>query len=373
MTGQKTDIGALVVGTTYGVLTHARAIDRAGMTVLGLVGRDGAKARHRADRMGIPHAFTDLDEALALPGVDLVAVTTPPHTHAAISIAACEAGKHVLCEKPFALNVDEARDVLAAARQSGGVHMLGTEYRFTTAQATLQRVIASGVIGEPRLAIFTQHLWSLVDPKVVLPSWWESEEQGGGWLGAAGSHVIDQIRYTLGEFESLSASLDRMSPRPNMTADDTYSIQFRLAGGCTGVLQGTCAALGPNVATTKVVGTLGSAWLDGTRWREETVYVDTGSGPQAIPPAEDLPLVDPIPPEAEFLPEYAETTKWHSNGADLAPFTRLYERMAGLIRGEDVPSDPPAATFEDGVAVQAVLDAIRRSSAKRAWVDVERV
>src|SRR6185503_5550958 len=162
----------------------------------------------------IPHASTSLAEALALRGVDAVAVATPPHAHAPIVLEALGSGKHVLCEKPFARDAAEARALLAAAEDARVVHLLGTEFRFAPAQALAARAIAEGAIGEPRVATLLLHVPLLADPAGELPDWWSDRAQGGGWLGAHGSHLVDQIRSTLGEFEGVSASLQCVSERP---------------------------------------------------------------------------------------------------------------------------------------------------------------
>ena len=99
-------VGAIVVGTGFGVLTHLRALRGAGFEVHALVGRNPEKTAQRAQKVGVPHACTSLAEALALPGVDAVTVATPPHTHASIVLEAIALGKHVLCEKPFARNAE---------------------------------------------------------------------------------------------------------------------------------------------------------------------------------------------------------------------------------------------------------------------------
>ena len=112
---------AVVVGTGFGCFTHVRALQAAGFDVAALVGRDPAKTRDRARMFGIPAALTSLDDALRLDDVDAVTVATPPHTHADIALAAIAAGKHVLCEKPFARDAAEGRKVLAAA-EAGGHH-----------------------------------------------------------------------------------------------------------------------------------------------------------------------------------------------------------------------------------------------------------
>ena len=93
--------------------------------------------------------------------------------------------------------------MLDSAEAAGIVHLLGTKFRWSTGQALATRAIRSGVIGEPRLATFLLQLPTLADPTGEVPTWWGDANEGGGWLGAFASHVIDQIRVTLGEFEAL--------------------------------------------------------------------------------------------------------------------------------------------------------------------------
>jgi predicted dehydrogenase len=356
-------LGAAVVGTGFGVLTHVRALDAAGIEVRSLIGRDPQKAATRAAMFGIPHATTNRAEALARDDVDIVAVTTPPHAHAEIVLDAVAAGKHVLCEKPFARDRDEAVAMLRAAEDAGVVHLLGTEFRFGQGQALLTRTVRSGAIGTPTFALFMLQIPTLMDPAAEVPAWWDDASQGGGWLGAYGTHVIDQVRITIGEIARVSATLSTFAPRPAMTADDTYTVQFETTNGCTGVLHSTCAIGGQFILVMKVTGTKGSAWLQG-----EEVWIDTGAGPSQVPAAEDLPIVAPVPPPSELL--HTTYDMWHSMGTDLAPYTRLYSVMRDRVLGRDVPDDPAAGTFADGVANQAVVDAIRASSPSRSWVEV---
>ena len=355
-------LGAAVVGTGFGVLTHVRALQAAGIEVRALVGRDADKAAKRAAMFGIPLATADRAEAFATAGVDIVAVTTPPHAHAEVVLDAVAAGKHVLCEKPFARDLDEARAMLAAAERSGVVHLLGTEFRFGQGQALLTRTVRSGAIGAPRHALFLLQLPTLTDPDAEMPAWWDDASQGGGWLGAYGTHVIDQVRTTIGEITGLSATLQTLSPR-RMTSDDTYTVHFETDNGATGVLHSSCAIGGQFVMNMKVTGSEGSAWLQG-----EEVWLDTGDGPSQVPPADDLPVVAPVPAPSELL--HTTYDMWHASGMDLAPYTRLYEVMRDAILGGPARREPEAGTFADGVANQAVVDAIRTSSAKRAWIHV---
>lgn len=362
-------LGAIVVGTGFGVLTHLRALRAAGFDVKALVGRDAEKAQKRADIMDVPLGTGSLDEALALPGVDAVAVSTPPHTHAKIVLAAIAAGKHVVCEKPFAANAEEGRRMLEAAEAAGVVHQLGCEFRWATGQATAARAIAEGVIGEPRLATFLFHMPALADPNADVPDWWRREEEGGGWLGAYGSHVIDQIRVSAGEFTGVSASVQTVgerSPELPWTADDSYTVHFRTESGLEGILQSCTAARGPFAAATRFVGSKGTLWLEG-----DTVGVADADGERTLETPSDLVYPPPIPPPAELLSSSSEYDAFHSMGIDLAPYTRLYEAFGNRIQGREIPADPAPPTFADGVAVQAVLDAIRCASREKRWVEID--
>jgi predicted dehydrogenase len=357
-------LGAAVVGTGFGVLTHVRALQAADIEVRALVGRDPDKTAKRAAMFGIPRATTDRSEAFGRDDVDIVAVATPPHAHAEAVFDAVTAGKHVLCEKPFARDLAEAREMLRAAEEARVVHVLGTEFRFAPGQALLTRTVRSGAIGDPRFVLFVLQLPTLADAAAEMPAWWDDAAEGGGWLGAQGTHVIDQVRTTIGDITRVSASLETLSPRP-MTADDTYTVQLETANGATGLLHSSAAAGGQFVVATKVTGTTGSTWTQG-----DEVWIDTGSGPIQVPPADDLPAVAPVPPPSELL--HTNYDMWHSTGMDPAPYTRLYTVMRERILGHDVPDDPAAGTFADGVANQAVVDAIRASNTRRAWVEVAR-
>ncbi len=355
-------LGAIIVGTGFGILTHHRALLGAGFEVKGLVGRNPEKTSQRAQKVGIPQAFTDLSEALALPGVDAVTVATPPHTHAEIVLAAIAAGKHVLCEKPFARDAEEARSMLDAAEAAGVVHLLGTEFRWSTGQAHATRVMQEGLIGEPRLANFILNVPVLADPEAEVPDWWSRSREGGGWLGAFASHVIDQIRVTVGEISGVSAALTLISDR-DWTVEDSYIVHFRTENGCNGMLQSAAGGWGPPLICSRVYGTKGTLSIEGDRIR-----IDDKSGSHVLETPDDLVNEAPSPPPAEFMKTAYDHL--HAAGFDLAPYTKLCGVLRDRIRGDSVAPGPKAATFADGVAGQAVLDAIRLSSKLGRWVDV---
>ncbi len=168
-------------GGGHGLLTHVRALRGAGFDVRALVGRDPKRTAERAAKVGVPHGLTSLDEALSLPAVDAVTVAAPPHTHEAIVLSAIAAGKHVLCEKPFAQDTAAARRMFDAAERAGIVHLLGTEFRWSTGQALANRAVRAGVVGEPRMATFLMNMPVLADPAAQVPGWWSRAEEGGGW------------------------------------------------------------------------------------------------------------------------------------------------------------------------------------------------
>ncbi len=357
-----TPLGVAVVGTGFGCLTHVRALRAAGFDVRVLVGHDPDKTKDRADYFEIPLASTDFTAALALPGIDAVAIATPPHTHSALALEAIAAGKHVLCEKPFARDTAEARTMLDAAEAAGVVHLLGTEFRWATGQALAARVIREGAIGRPKLATCLLHIPMLAEPEGEVPPWWSDRTQGGGWLGAQGSHVIDQIRTTLGEFAGVSAGLSLVADR-DWTAEDSFTVHFRLVNGVEGVLQSTAGAWGPPVFATRVAGDKGTVWID-----FDVVQVADSNGTRTVSVPDDLELAPPHPPPGDLL--VTAYDQLHAWGIDLAPYTKLAEAFRDLILGNPIPNDPTPATFADGVASMVVLDAIRRSSAEQRWIDV---
>jgi predicted dehydrogenase len=356
--------GVAVFGTGFGCFTHVRALRNAGFEVRAIVGRDPAKTRRRARIFEVPEALVSVDEALALPGLQAVTIATPPHTHAEIAHRAIEKGLHVICEKPFARDVAEGEELCDAADRAGVVALVGTEFRFDAGQATLARCIASGAIGEPRLATVLLHVGVLADADAEIPGWWADAERGGGWLGAHGSQVIDQIRFTLGDFAAVSASLTHVVER-EMSADDGFIVQFRLSGGCIGTMQSTCADRSPPMIETRVTGSEGTAWIRGVG---SQVFVADAAGSRPVPVDEDLADGEISPPPAGALETDYERMIGH--GLDIPPYTRLASCFRARIEGNPAPSRSAPATFTDGVEALRVLEAARLSAAECRWVEV---
>jgi predicted dehydrogenase len=375
MTPNENAPGAVVVGTGFGLFTHVRALRDAGFEVRAIVGRDAGRTAARAAPLGIPVTSNDLSEVLTDPAIRLVTVATPPHAHVQPVMQALQAGRHVMCEKPFAKDLAEARTMLAAAEAAGVIHMLGAEFRFDSGQALLRRVVQDGQIGKVLHFLRVYHQPGLQDPKEELSDWWEDANRGGGFLGAFGSHMIDQIRTTLGEITAVSAVLQTLAPgRPNMTADDCYLVQFETESGAKGALIAAMAAPGPLIMATKLVGTEGAAWIQsGSAFGEpEQVWVAKDGVAEQVPMPADLANPPPEPfPIAELI--QTEQDRWHTQGFDVAPYAKLFAEMRARIEGREPALPERAGTFRDAAAGQAVLDAVRRAAATRSWVEVERV
>ncbi len=348
-----------MVGTGFGCLTHVRTARAAGWDVVALVGRDEARTQARADRFGIPRASTSLADAVRLEGVTAVAISTPPHTHAPLAWTAIEQGKHVLCEKPFARDAAEGAALQEAAERAGLVNLLGTEFRWATGQAVMARAVRSGAIGDPRWATFLLHMPLLADEAAEVPAWWSDARQGGGWLGAHAAHVVDQVRDMLGDFDGVSADLPVPAGR-GWSAEDGYSVRFRLRSGASGIMQRTAGDWGPIIAVSRGTGTRGTVWSEG-----DTVSLADATGTRTLPVPDELAPAPPDPPPPDLM-----TTAYdlmHSTGIDFGPYTRLYAAFRELVAGRPIAPDPRPATFADGVAAMEVLDAIRRSARTGTW------
>ena len=170
-----------------------------------LCGRDATKAAAAAEKLGWRSVETDWRALLGRDDVQLVDVCSPGGTHAEIAVAALDAGKHVLCEKPLANTVDEARAMVAAASRAArhGVRsMVGYSYRRVPAVALARRLVEQGRIGEIR-HVRAQYLqdW-IVDPEFPLVWRLQRSAAGSGALGDIGAHIVDMAQYLPLGFES---------------------------------------------------------------------------------------------------------------------------------------------------------------------------
>jgi predicted dehydrogenase len=335
-----------VVGTGFGSRVHVPALRAAGFDVVALVGQDRDRTARRAQRLGVPNGCSGLGEAFTLE-LDAVTIATPPDKHETLTLEALAAGVHVLCEKPFAVDVEQAERMHAAAASAGLVGLVAHEFRFAPDRALVARLIADGGIGTPRLATLLQLISLVADRSTPVPSWWYDDTRGGGWLLASGSHTVDQVRHWLGDVAQVqSGSLLHRGD----DADDSFTAQLTMTSGCAVTLVQSATAWGPPGGVTRVVGDKGSVWIDGDAgvWLADAEHPD-GRVMAKAPPVE--PSDDP---------------RHRFTHLELGPFTDLCRQFAVAVAGGGTGE---AATFADGVATQRVLDDIRaatQSAAKRA-------
>jgi predicted dehydrogenase len=343
--------GAVVVGTGFGCRVHVPALRNAGFDVVALVGRNKDRTTRRAERVGVPTVCTSLRTALELPNADAVTVATPPDTHAPLTIEACEARRHVICEKPFALDRIEASQMLAAAARAHVTHLVGHEFRWAPERALVARALDAGAIGEPRTFSLVEYVPLVSDPETPMPSWWFDPARGGGWLGASGSHVVDQVHTWFGEIASVSASLPRVGARRN-GAEDSFVVRLSTVSGVHGVLQQTAASW-----TAGAVGVSIVAGTEGTiEVTADGVWLSNRGRRQILPIPDDLAL-----PASSVATDDPRERFTH---LELGPYTRLCEAFrAGVAAETDATTAVPVPTFADGLAEMRVLDAIRASAA----------
>jgi predicted dehydrogenase len=341
--------GVAVVGRRFGCRVQVPALRAAGFDVVALVGRDRAPTEHKASTLGIPHACGSLAEALALPGVDAVTIATPPHTHFELAREAVLAGRHVLCEKPFTTDATQAQELVDARDRTGVVGALGHEFRWNPARAAIGHAIASGAIGEPRLATVVEYSTFLLhtDDSLAMPPWFE-EPGIGGWLGANGSHTLDQLRVWLGPLRSVSAAMFASAAAADRRVEDSYSARFQTVGGTEVVLQNVGAAWTARgfVAVTGTVATVGID--DGAAW-----IADVGGTRPLAPPPGTAPVGGGrVDDDLAALGSY-----------ELLHYQQLAAAFLAAIEGREVASPVPLPTFDDGLGVMRTMDAMRASAA----------
>ncbi|RII43218.1 gfo/Idh/MocA family oxidoreductase [Galactobacter valiniphilus] len=327
------------------------------------VGREGFKAQEFADTWGIPEISTDWREAIAREDIDVIDICTPGDTHAEIAIAALQAGKHVLCEKPLANTLAEATAMARAAEEahaaSGALAMCGFSYRRTPALSYARQLVEEGFLG--RLwQVRAQYLqdW-LADPEA--PWVWRlaSELAGSGALGDIGSHIIDAAQWVSGHtiegVSALTSTFVDARPLPDggrgeVDVDDAAVFSSRLSGGVLGAFEATRYATGrKNALRVELSGTEGAIAFDLTDSNFVELY-RVADGERAG--FARIDVSQPGHPYAAWWPP------GHALGYEHAFSHQAVDFVRAVAAGEQ-----PRPSFADAAQVQAVLDAVQRSAA----------
>lgn len=342
-----------------------------------------ALAAEAARRFGFERATGDWRKVIDDPDVDVVDIATPNHLHAEIAIAAAQAGKHIICEKPLARTVEESKAMWEAVKDAGIVHMVAFNYRRTPAVVLAKKYIEEGAIGDI-LNFRGTYLqdWS-ADPNSPLSWRFQKKIAGSGALGDIGTHVLDIARYLVGEISAVNALLSTFiptrplqsdgadqlgttkggdGPRGEVDVDDEVLTMLRFANGAVGSMEATRNAYGRNnYITFEIHGTKGSIFFNYERRDELQVsFADDPkdrSGFRTVYTGPATPYGEGLWPIPALGIGYGETK-----------IIEAYDFFRAIASGGSVSPD-----FADGYQVALVEEAITTSATSSSWVDVPKI
>ncbi|PWU70209.1 Gfo/Idh/MocA family protein [Gracilibacillus dipsosauri] len=341
-----------------------------------IAGRNEEAVKEAQEKMGWESYETDWRKVVERDDIDVIDIVTPNHTHAEIAIAAAEAGKHIITEKPLALTVEEAEQMLAAVKKNGVKHMICHNYRFAPAVQFAKKLIEQGKLG--RIFHYRAHYLQdfIIDPSFPLVWRLKKEVSGSGALGDIGAHSIDLARFLIGEFTEIVATMETfIKERPigemtgglsakgdstkmgEVTVDDAVAFLARFENGALGTFEATRFANGNrNKNKFEINGEKGSVRWDMENMNNLELYLASDEegeqGFRLINCTEEVhPYVGAYWPAGHII-GYEHT------------FIHLIDEFFRGI-AEDYQ---PAPNFEDGVQNQKLLDAIEQSAEERRWI-----
>jgi predicted dehydrogenase len=297
----------------------------------------------------------------------------PNDAHAEPSIAAAQAGKHVLCEKPLARSAEEAKKMLEAVAKAGVKHMVAFNYRFVPAVRQARNLIESGALG--RIYHFrAMYLQEWIMPHYNSPMIWRLEKKsaGSGALGDLGAHIIDLGRFLVGEVKSVSALTSTfIKERPKaaggmgrVDVDDAFTAAVEFENGAIGTLEATRFAAGrKNHLVLEVNGEKGSIRFNLERMNELEVFW-VGEQPKETQGFHDVLVTEGYHPWWSNWWPHGHIIGWEHT------FVHEITHLLDCIVNDKAVA-PYGATFEDGYRAAAICDAILASAANKKQVDVK--
>ncbi len=382
----KQTVGVGVAGTGFIGPAHVEGLRRNGIRVLGLMGSTGEKAEQKAAELGIPRAYSSLEEMLADPEVDVVHLATPNHLHHPHAKAALMAGKHVVCEKPLAMTSEQSAELVQLAKERQLVNAVNFNIRMYPLAHQARSMVQSGDLGD----IFILQGSYLQDWLLLPTDWnWRLEPDLGGTLravGDIGSHWLDLLTFITGlRVEEVYADFKTFHPirkKPTkpletytgkmLTADDYVdqpistedyaSIVLHYENGVRGVLTVSQVSSGrKNRLFYEINGSKSSLAWDSERPNE--MWIGHRSGPNQVL------MKDPslLSPEAQAVTSYPGG---HNEGFP-DTFKQLYAKVYSYLMAGDFSKTPDFPTFSDGHYEMQLCEAIERSGREQAWVKVK--
>lgn len=347
-----------------------------------ICGRNEEGVRQAARQFGWEEALTDWRELVRRDDIDLIDINAPSDAHKDIALAAAQAGKHLFCEKPLALTLADAREMLAAAEAAGVKHMIGFNYRFAPAVQLAKKLIEEGRLGRIYhfRAVFLQD-W-ILDPQFPLVWRLDKRIAGSGAHGDLGAHLIDMARFLVGELREvvgmsetfvkerpLAGSMTGLSGKSGtgagaetgpVTVDDAALFLARFENGALGSFEATRFAGGHRCTNAfEINGSLGSVKFDFERMNELQVYF-TG----------DDADVQGFRRVLATDPAHAYAEAWWPPGHTIGYEHTFIHETVELLRALQ-ENRRPTPNFHDGVCCQAVLEAVERSIDARRWVRID--
>ena len=377
---KSSEIGVGLVGYKFMGRAHSNAYRQVGRffdlelspRMRAICGRDEEGVREAAAALGWEGYETDYHSLLERDDIDLVDVATPGNTHHEIAIAALESGKHVLCEKPLANTLGEAREMVDAARSSGAINMVCFNYRRAPAVQLARKLIEEGRLGELRhwRAVYLQDF--ILDPELPLIWRFRKEVAGSGALGDLGAHLVDLAHFLVGPIEKVVGTAetfikerplgDSGAGRGEVTVDDAAAFLARFENGVIGTFEATRLAPGrKNHNSFEINGSNGSLVFDLERMNELLVYF-------ADDPAEASGFRTVMVTEPDHPYAGAWWPPGHIIGYEHTFVHTIKDLLDGIAAGNS-----PHPTFEDGYRCQAVLDAVERSLESGTWAEPVRI
>ncbi|MDQ3786912.1 MAG: Gfo/Idh/MocA family oxidoreductase [Actinomycetota bacterium] len=342
------------------------------LAVLG--GRDLARTKAAAAKFGFASVQTDWRELVNSPDVQIVDICTPGDSHCEIAVAALEAGKHVLCEKPLANTVEEAELMTAAAeaaKERGVRSMVAFNYRRVPAIAYARKLIEAGRLGEIRhvRALYLQD-W-LSDENAPMTWRLRKDKAGSGSLGDLGAHIVDATQYLVGDLLTGVSALTKtfVTKRPDesgekiddVTVDDAAVFFGRFASGAIATYEATRFALGrKNGMSVEINGSLGSLRFEFESMNE--LWFFDGANGNDEGGFRRILVTEPTHPYVGA---------WWPPGHLLGYEHTFTHEVVDFVRAIHTGIDP-APSFADGLQVQRVLGAVERSAANgSAWTEIQ--
>jgi predicted dehydrogenase len=367
------EIGVGLVGYKFMGRAHSNAYRQVGRffnlelspRMRAICGRDEGAVRDAAASLGWEGYETDYRRLLERDDIGLVDVATPGNTHHEIAIAALEAGKHVLCEKPLANTLQEAREMLDAARTADTMNMVSFNYRRAPAVQLAKKLIDEGRLGEIRhwRGAYLQDF--ILDPELPLIWRFRREVAGSGALGDIGAHLIDLAHFLVGPIREVIGTTETfIGERPlvegsgmgRVTVDDAAAFLARFENGAIGTFEATRLAPGrKNHNSFEMNCSKGSLAFDLERRNELEVYLE-----DEAPEARGFRTVLVTEPDHPYMQGW-----WppgHIIGYEHTFIHTVKDLLDGIAGGKC-----PAPTFEDGYRCQAVLEAVERSVESGTW------